>query len=226
MPILPSQSREQTIATHTEKVNSKRLAKQKNISQASALINILELAAKKLHLSSIEALAQWRIVEAARIESIQTEKRRQKLLTRQKKISASALSDDAWTGWFDGSAKPNPGDCQIGCLLKGPHGERYSHQQRIGYGSSSDAEYQALIATLALAQQYGITRLQLYGDSQVVINDVNKLHPKKSAILKNYRLQALALIDQFQDINIRWIPRHKNEEADALSQTLNKVANE
>ncbi|MFZ6774273.1 reverse transcriptase-like protein [Undibacterium sp. SXout7W] len=53
-----------------------------------------------------------------------------------------------------------------------------------------------------------------------MITDINSQHEKtRSAILEPYRLQALALVIQFDYVHIRWIPRHKNSEADALSQT-------
>ncbi|MFZ6774274.1 hypothetical protein ACO0LB_16315 [Undibacterium sp. SXout7W] len=154
MPTHPLHNIEQTIATHAEKVSSKRLAKQQNISETAALVRVLQLSANKLQLDTVEQLAQWRLHEAIRITQLHAEKRRQKSSIRENKSRQIVLPDHVWHGWFDGSAKPNPGDCQIGCLLKGPNGERHTHQQRIGHGTSSDAEYQALIGTLRLARRH------------------------------------------------------------------------
>ncbi|MDQ2821495.1 MAG: ribonuclease HI family protein, partial [Pseudomonadota bacterium] len=130
-----------------------------------------------------------------------------------------------WRGWFDGSAHPNPGRCGIGALLLGPAGERREIAQAAGYGNSSEAEYLALIAlleTAVAAQAHGLT---IYGDSRVVIDDMHvpaaqslrHLHAAAQS-LRHLHAAAHALMAQLTDVRLRWIPRHKNGAADALSQ--------
>lgn len=126
----------------------------------------------------------------------------------------------AWRGWFDGSAHPNPGKLGIGALLLGPNGERIEVSEGAGYGSSSDAEYAALTALLraALAVRPPPVQLLLYGDSQVVINDVLGTTPVGAKGLETQRATVVALLEQFTDVSLRWLPRHRNGEADRLSQ--------
>ncbi|MGK5022332.1 ribonuclease HI family protein [Janthinobacterium sp. LB2P10] len=126
----------------------------------------------------------------------------------------------AWRGWFDGSAHPNPGKLGIGALLLGPHGERIEVSQAAGYGSSSDAEYAALTALLqaALGVHPPPVQLLLYGDSQVVINDVLGTTPRGAKGLELHRASVVALLQQFTDVSLHWLPRHRNGEADRLSQ--------
>ena len=126
----------------------------------------------------------------------------------------------AWRGWFDGSAHPNPGKLGIGALLLGPEGERIEVSQAAGYGSSSDAEYAALIAVLQAAQAVRPPpeQLLLFGDSQVVINDVLGTTPVGAKGLDMHRATVVALLEQFNDVSLRWLPRHRNGEADRLSQ--------
>ena len=126
----------------------------------------------------------------------------------------------AWRGWFDGSAHPNPGKLGIGALLLGPNGERIEVSQAAGYGSSSDAEYAALLAVLqaALTVRPAPVQLLLYGDSQVVINDVLATTPAGAKGLETQRATVVALLEQFTDVSLRWLPRHRNGEADRLSQ--------
>jgi ribonuclease HI len=130
----------------------------------------------------------------------------------------------AWRAWFDGSAHPNPGNCGIGALLKGPAGERIEISRPAGYGNSSEAEYRALIALLEAAVQCGAHGLTIYGDSKVVIDDLNGPYGAAAVSLLECRAAALALIAQLGDVTLRWIPRHKNGEADALSQLASRVA--
>jgi ribonuclease HI len=124
----------------------------------------------------------------------------------------------AWRAWFDGSAHPNPGNCGIGALLTGPAGQRIEISRAAGYGNSSEAEYRALIALLIAAVQAGAHGLTIYGDSKVVIDDVNGSDAAAAPALNELRQVALALTAQLRGFTLRWIPRHKNSEADALSQ--------
>lgn len=126
----------------------------------------------------------------------------------------------AWRGWFDGSAHPNPGKLGIGALLLGPNGERIEVSEAAGYGSSSDAEYAALTAVLqaALKVRPPPVQLLLYGDSQVVINDVLGTTPVGASGLEVQRATVVALLEQFTEVSLRWLPRHRNGEADRLSQ--------
>lgn len=124
----------------------------------------------------------------------------------------------AWRGWFDGSARPNPGRCGIGARLLGPDGESIALSQAAGYGNSSEAEYRALVLLLETALAHGAVPLTVYGDSQVVIDDVNGSDADSAVVLRPLRAQVRALLARLPATTLRWIPRHKNLEADALSQ--------
>ena len=124
----------------------------------------------------------------------------------------------AWRGWFDGSAHPNPGRLGIGALLLGPHGERIEISEPAGDGDSSDAEYAALTALLRAAVKVQPVQLLLCGDSQVVIDDVLGATRTAARGLASQRAVARALMKQLPQVSLRWIPRHRNGEADRLSQ--------
>ena len=53
-------------------------------------------------------------------------------------------------------------------------------------GSSSDAEYQALIAAFRLALQHGARVLYVFGDSRVILDDV-QASIAASALLLDWR---------------------------------------
>jgi ribonuclease HI len=62
-----------------------------------------------------------------------------------------------------------------GVLLISPKGEQLKYTLQIFWKvSNKEAEYEALLHGLCLAISLGIKRLLVYGDSAMVINQVNK----------------------------------------------------
>ncbi len=146
--------------------------------------------------------------------SIKQARARAEKLARQAAPATSA----AWRAWFDGSAHPNPGRIGIGVLLAGPGGERVEISRRAGHGSSGDAEYLALIAALEKAVELGVPELLVYGDSQVVVQDVLLAPHAGAKGLEAHRARAAQLMAALALVHVRWVPRHRNGEADRLSQ--------
>jgi ribonuclease HI len=198
-----------------ERSASRRLAARTGMSLEQALRETLEKSAGAAGLARMlaERAAESMAVErraAARMAA------RQEALARRQARHHSGPG--AWRAWFDGSARPNPGSCTIGALLHGPDGEVIEIARPAGYGNSSEAEYRALIALLEAAVRHGSHQLTIYGDSQVVVDDVNGPDHQAARALLPYRDAVHALLAQLRDVSLRWIPRHKNTAADALSQ--------
>jgi ribonuclease HI len=75
--------------------------------------------------------------------------------------------------YFDGSLKLE--GAGAGVLLISPMGKQLKYVLQIFWKvSNNEAEYEALLHGLCLAVSLGIKRLLVYGDSAVVINQVNK----------------------------------------------------
>lgn len=208
-------------ANRTERAASRRLAGDTGISEEAALRQTLEAAAGEAGLAAL--LAERAVLRAG--ERLRADARRARkeaaLALRQARHDGAPT---AWRAWFDGSAHPNPGRCGIGALLKGPGGELVEISRPAGYGNSSEAEYRALIALLEAAVRSGSHGLTIYGDSQVVVDDVNGALDAGAPSLESYRLAARALIGQLRGVTLRWVPRYKNLEADALSQRAAALA--
>lgn len=205
----------ESAANKTERAASRRLSRRTGIPFQQALHATLTESAGPAGLAQLlEARAAMRADEAAckraRLAA------REQGAQRQRLRHGSAPTD--WQAWFDGSARPNPGRCAIGALLRGPGGALVELSQAVGHGNSSQAEYLALIAVLEAALAHGAGALTVYGDSQVVIDDVNGPFDAGSAALRDYRARAHALLARLPAVTLRWIPRHRNGEADALSQ--------
>ncbi|TFW13819.1 ribonuclease HI family protein [Duganella callida] len=204
-----------TAAYKGERVAARRLAARMQLSEAQALLQVLTLAAGTLGLAHL--LAQR---EQARRHDQERRLARQAIAAHKLAQRKAGLQPPAtgWRGWFDGSAHPNPGQIGIGALLCGPDGQRVEISRRAGHGTSSDAEYLALTALLQAACDLGATPLTVYGDSQVVINDVNPGAVRSAKGLERHRARVLDLMQALGDTQLRWLPRHRNAEADRLSQ--------
>ncbi|WP_051293733.1 ribonuclease HI family protein [Pseudoduganella violaceinigra] len=146
--------------------------------------------------------------------STKQEKARAEKLARQ----LAPASPAAWHAWFDGSAHPNPGRIGIGVLLSGPGGERVEISRRAGSGTSGDAEYLALIAALEKAVELKVPELLVYGDSQVVVQDVLVSPAAGAKALEEHRARVGQLMAALAQVHVRWVPRHRNGDADRLSQ--------
>jgi len=202
-------------ANKTELAASRKLVRQTGIPFEAALRATLERSAGAAGLAQLLAeRAALRAAEAARALSRRAARDAALALRRARHEGAPT----AWRAWFDGSAKPNPGRCGIGARLQGPNGELVELSQAAGYGNSSEAEYRALILVLEAALAHGAGPLTVYGDSQVVINDVNGGVEDSALVLRPYRERVHALLARLPAVTLRWVPRHKNLEADALSQ--------
>jgi ribonuclease HI len=202
------------IAYKSERRASRRLAAAQGLSIEQALRRTLELKAGQAGLAALVS-ARTADQQAQASRDAARDAVREAARARQARRHEGTLS--TWRAWFDGSARPNPGRCGIGARLEGPSGA-VEISQPAGYGNSSEAEYRALIALLQAAVAHGAADLTVYGDSQVVIGDVQATELDAAPALIDYRATARALMARIDGLQLRWVPRHKNQQADALSQ--------
>jgi ribonuclease HI len=129
------------------------------------------------------------------------------------------LKTDTWLIHCDGSAVPNPGRMGLGALVVAPDGTRHSLSLAPeGRGCNNEAELRAMMAALQLARQLGASALLLHCDNSVVVAQVNG-----TAVAPVLRLEPLfaelrELLRSFENTAVRWIPRHRNREADELAR--------
>jgi len=206
------------ISYKKERAAAKRLAQQAGIPLETALRHVMTQSAAP---QSLEQLAGRREAERAREAQRIGNRQQHKAALHAKRLLAQTPDPSAWLAWFDGSVHPNPGRMGIGGVLKSPSGATTEISFHAGQGDSSEAEYRALIAILQAAVAANPPKLVIYGDSRVVIDDVQM--ECGAPVLTLWRVLARALIAQLSDVTLRWIPRAKNAAADALSQQAAKL---
>ncbi|GJV38244.1 reverse transcriptase domain-containing protein [Tanacetum coccineum] len=84
--------------------------------------------------------------------------------------------------------------------------------------TNNEAEYEAMIAGLRIAEQMGVKNLQANVDSRLMANQVNETYVAMEADMIRYLEKVKALIGGFKAFTIKQIPRSKNKKADALSK--------
>ncbi|KAM1855460.1 hypothetical protein ACFX14_005802 [Malus domestica] len=89
--------------------------------------------------------------------------------------------------------------------------------------SNNVAEYQALIIRLQMAINMGITALEIFGDSKLIINQLlTEYEVKKDDLIPYFRL-ATQLLQEFETVTLEHVPRKENQMADALANLASSM---
>jgi hypothetical protein len=84
--------------------------------------------------------------------------------------------------------------------------------------SNNMAEYEALLCSLKIAIEIGMKRVDVWGGSQLVIDQVMKNASCHDDKMEAYCKAMRALEDKFYGIELNHVPRRYNEEADELAK--------
>ncbi|MCA8935536.1 MAG: ribonuclease HI family protein [Planctomycetes bacterium] len=118
--------------------------------------------------------------------------------------------------YFDGCSKRNPGEASVG-VWGTICGESFEIGKRIGVATNNEAEWMAALLALLIASNKGAATLRLYGDSQLVINQLRREWKVKSETLIAFMEDAADLEERFQDVQYCWVPRELNTQADRVA---------
>ncbi len=114
--------------------------------------------------------------------------------------------------FFDGGCRPNPGQMEVAVVLRG-----VAHiQADLGFGTSSDAEWLALIRAMELAQEAEVRDAELIGDSLDVINRAQRVFDTGQATCA-HEVRLRLLLERGRPARIRWIRREQNLAGIALA---------
>ncbi len=117
----------------------------------------------------------------------------------------------------DGGARGNPGPAAIGVVVRNGDGAVLeSVGETIGAATNNVAEYRALLRGLELAAAHGATELELVGDSELVVRQIEGRYKVKNAGMKELHARARAALADFDNWSIRHVKRAENADADRL----------
>ena len=119
--------------------------------------------------------------------------------------------------YCDGASRSNPGDASIGVSISLDGKEIHTISREIGIATNNEAEYQALIDGLNYCIENSINEVDVFLDSKLVIEQVNKNFKVKAKNLKEFNIQVENLIKEFKYIEFNHVYREDNKRADQLA---------
>ncbi len=88
--------------------------------------------------------------------------------------------------------------------------------EKIGEATNNVAEYRALLRGIELAAEHGATELELIGDSELVVRQVEGRYKVKNADMKELHAEVKKALMGFDSWSIRHVRRAENADADRL----------
>ena len=129
--------------------------------------------------------------------------------------------------YVDGASAGNPGPAGAAAILKDDQGETLLEKARaFGPATSNVAEYQALLLGLELAAQLRPKLLTIRSDSELLVRQLAGQYRVKAAKLKGLYHQARRMLAPLESVEIEFIPRAANAEADRLAANACQKAKE
>ena len=117
----------------------------------------------------------------------------------------------------DGGARGNPGPAAIGVVVRNGDGAVVEQVgETIGQATNNVAEYRALLRGIELARVHGATDLELIGDSELVVRQVEGRYKVKNAGMKELHAEAVGALREFDSWSISHVRRESNADADRL----------
>ncbi|KAK0580513.1 hypothetical protein LWI29_002813 [Acer saccharum] len=132
-------------------------------------------------------------------------------------IEDEQASEFQWKLHVDGSS--NTHGSGAGIVITTPEEDAVECAMRFDFkATNNQVEYEALLAGLRVCIALGADELEIYSDSQVVVNQVMDEYQVREEHMIAYLDIAKRLLRKFKMYKIRQIPREENEKVDALSK--------
>jgi ribonuclease HI len=106
-----------------------------------------------------------------------------------------------------------------GVVFMSPSQETISLPYKLEFETTNNvAEYEALVLGMRAAKEMGIREMAVFGDAELIIQQVRNVYQAKHPRLKSYRNEVCDLIDNFfSAFNISFVPREDNTSVDSLA---------
>ncbi|XP_022150033.1 uncharacterized protein LOC111018305 [Momordica charantia] len=131
--------------------------------------------------------------------------------------SQTSASDQPWTMYMDGSS--NEKGCGAGVLLLAPDCMRFEYALRFNFRTSNnEAECKVLLAGLPMARGLGASHLEMFSDSQLIVNQIKEEYQTKDPRMEKYLGKVRLHLAHFQAHEISQILRSQNSNVDAFAK--------
>lgn len=118
----------------------------------------------------------------------------------------------------DGASRGNPGPAAIGVLFRQKNGpDLAGHSEAIGKATNNLAEYKAVVTALEHCRRWGVDRVHLFMDSELIVRQLHGVYRVKSPDLRPLYQQVVFLSKQLKEFRVTHVKRANNSPADALA---------
>ncbi|GAU50142.1 hypothetical protein TSUD_281220 [Trifolium subterraneum] len=122
-----------------------------------------------------------------------------------------------WTIFVDGAS--NATGAGAGIILENDEGILIEVSLALSFPTSKNqAEYEAFLAGLRLAEDVGAKEIKIFTDSQLVASQVLGEYQAKNDNLSEYLALVKERLTKFDSVEIQHVPREHNKRADILSK--------
>ena len=128
--------------------------------------------------------------------------------------------------YCDGGSRGNPGVAGSGSVVYDADGETLGEiAYVVGKKSTNNvAEYYGLIRGLEACREVGATRVDVFMDSKLVVEQMTGRWKIKHPDMQKLAREVRDLASSFEKVTYTWVPRAKNKKADELSNVAMDAA--
>lgn len=137
--------------------------------------------------------------------------------TSEHQPTIGSPGSNKWELHVDGAS--NSGGSGAGLVLVSP--DQYKTNQALCFNfkaSNNEAEYEAVIIGLELALELRVRDIEIFSDSMLVVNQINREFQAKEERMAKYLGKVYTLLNRFENHLVTRVPRSENVEADALAR--------
>lgn len=125
--------------------------------------------------------------------------------------------------YSDGASRKNPGPAAVGMVFLTEKGDFIAeHRECIGICTNNEAEYGAIIRALELGSTYCRKKVNVFSDSELVINQLNGTYAIKKPNLKKLFREVKGMERYYEQVNYNHAPR-TNKHIDYADKLCNQA---
>ncbi|GKA67593.1 reverse transcriptase domain-containing protein [Tanacetum coccineum] len=130
--------------------------------------------------------------------------------TMETKLESTKLSN-VWKLYTDGASSSDGSGA--GLMLINLEGKEYAYALRFKFKTTNnEVEYEALLARLQIAKEMEIESLEIFADSQLMVNQIKGAYEAKQPTIKEYLKRTKEVLRSFDSYTIEHIRRNQNKE--------------
>ncbi|GKC20577.1 reverse transcriptase domain-containing protein [Tanacetum coccineum] len=122
-----------------------------------------------------------------------------------------------WKLYTDGESSFDGSGTRL--MLIDPEGKEYTYALSFKFETTNnEAEYEALLTGLRIAQEMDIVNLAIFVDSQLLVNQIKGIYAAKQPAIRVYLKRTKETLRRFRSYTIEHIRRNQNKKVDAQSK--------